>query len=361
MKQSLTVGPALGDACKPVISFCRRLLGIGFYLGAALAGQAQDRFRPDVDSAYVQTFPGKLTGRTYLSQKYASFNLAAPATAASPLRFLPNAPINLGIGATFNALTVNMAYGLSFLNKNNGKGETADIDLQAHVYTRKWVLDGVAQFYHGYFLTPRGHASPLSDQYYLRPDLRLNLVGGAIRRVFNFRRFSFRAAFVQNEWQKQSAGTLLVGFQLYYGTVQGDSILVPGQLRPNFPEDAVHRMRLFKLGPDVGYTYTFVYRQHWFATASLTGILNATFSKEQFENSEQTHAKVRPDLLFRVVGGYNSDLWCVTLGWINGSVFVRSPLYQYTIHTGNYRFTVARRFKAHSRLRKMVPETIKIL
>ncbi|MFD1142786.1 DUF4421 domain-containing protein [Larkinella insperata] len=361
MKQGTTVGHALADLRHPAFSFWRLSLGTILLLLLASAAPAQDRFRPDIDSAYVRTFPGKLTGRAYISQKYTSFNLSTPTTDAPVLRFLPNAPLNLGIGATFNALTVNMAYGLSFLNKNNGKGETKNIDLQTHVYTRKWVLDGVAQFYNGYFLTPRGNAAASPELYYHRPDLRVNLVGVGIRRVFNFRRFSFRASFVQNEWQKRSAGTWLAGFQVYYGIVRGDSALVPERVRPTFPDEAVRRMRFLKLGPSAGYAYTFVYRQHWFATAALMGNLNATFSKELFENRDQIRSNVRPDLHFQVVGGYNSNRWCVTLGWINGSVMVRNPLYQYTLHTGNYRFTVARRFIAHSRLKKLVPETIKVL
>ncbi|RAJ98196.1 uncharacterized protein DUF4421 [Larkinella arboricola] len=361
MKQSSTVGHALADFCEPAFSVFRPSLSTILLLLTALTSPAQNRFRSEVDSAYVQTFRGKLTGRAYLSQKYTSFNLSTPTAETPALRFLPNAPLNLGIGATFNALTLNLAYGLSFLNKNNGKGETSNIDLQTHVYTRKWVLDGVAQFYNGYFLTPRGRAAASPELYYHRPDLRVRLVGGAIRRVFNFRRFSFRASFVQNEWQKQSAGTWLTGFQFYYGIVQGDSALVPEQVQPNFPDEDVRRMRFLKLGPSAGYAYTFVYRQNWFATASLMGNLNATFSKERFENRDQTRSNVRPDLLFQVVGGYNSNRWCVTLGWINGSVTVRNPLYHYTVHTGNYRFTVARRFIANSRLRKLVPETIKVL
>ncbi|GAB3246750.1 hypothetical protein GCM10027347_01850 [Larkinella harenae] len=334
---------------------------VTFLLLSGSKGLAQSRMNRVVDTTYIRLFPGKLTGRTYLSQKYTSFNLSTPTRPAPPLRFRPNSPLDFGVGATVNALTLNIAYGLSFLDKHNGKGKTRDLDLQTHIYMRKWVLDGFGQFYSGYYLSPRGNAAPSPDLYYLRPDLRVRLLGGSIRRVFNFRRFSFRSSFVQNEWQKKSAGTWLIGFQFYYGIVRGDSALVPRQLQADFPTEEVRRMRLLKLGPGVGYAYTYVYRSHFFATASLTTNLNATFSKEQFRTGYLTYGNVRPDLLFRVVAGYNSNRWCVTLGWVNGSVSVMSPIYQYTIHTGNYRFTVARRFIADPRLRKIVPETIKIL
>lgn len=363
MKQGPMNGYRLTFFRKPIVF----LLLIGLLLKASHSwsqiriGQSAAQARREVDTNYVRMFPRMLTGRTYLSQKYTSLLMSTPVRPGAPsLRFRPNSPLDLGIGATFNALTLNLAYGLSFLDQNNGRGKTSDIDLQTHLYMRKWVLDGFGQFYRGYYLSPRGNASPDPDLYYLRPDLRVRLVGGSIRRVFNFRRFSFRASLVQNEWQKKSAGTWLAGFQLYYGVVRGDSALVPGLLRPEFPIENVRRMRLVKLGPGAGYAYTYVYRQHWFATGSLTVNLNATFSKEMLEINERWHEDVRPDVLFRVVAGYNSNQWCVTLGWVNGSVSVMSPVYQYTIHTGNYRFTVARRFKTAPRLQKIIPETIKI-
>ncbi|GAB3912346.1 hypothetical protein GCM10028803_55470 [Larkinella knui] len=360
MMQALRAAPAPAGSQKPAFFFFGRFF-TGWLLFLTLAGQAQNRIGRDVDTAYVQIFRGKLTARTFLSQKYTSFVLSTPLKQSPSLRFRPNSALDLGIGATFGALTLNLSYGLSFLNQNNGKGKTRDIDLQTHVYMRKWVVDGFGQFYSGYFLAPRGKASSDPDRYYQRPDLGVRMVGGSLWRVLNFRRFSFRAALVQNERQKQSAGSWLMGFQLYYGVMQGDSALVPGVFQAAFPDDEVRRMRFIKVGPCAGYAYTYVFRERWFATGSLTANLNATFSKETFEAGKLTAGNVRPDFLFRAVAGYNSNQWCVTLGWVNGSVAVRSPVYRYTIHTGNYRFTVARRFKANSRMRKMVPETIKIL
>ncbi|RRB03711.1 DUF4421 domain-containing protein [Larkinella rosea] len=357
MKRSPTSGNGLNKVRKPAVFYC---FFCGFLLLTGLNGLAQTRRGREVDSAYVKTFPGKLTGRTYLSQKYTSFVLSTPPRSSPSLRFRPNSSLDLGVGATFKAFTLNLAYGLSFLNNTNGKGKTSDIDLQTHVYMRKWVLDGFAQFYNGYYLTPRGNGLADPTQYYHRPDVGVYLVGGSIRRVFNFRRFSFRAALVQNEWQKKSAGTWLAGFQLHYGILRGDSALVPGLRQADFPVEEVRRMRFLKLGPGAGYAYTVVYREHFFATGSLTANLSATFSKETFESGKLTYGNVRPDLLFRAVAGYNSDKWCLTLSWINGSLSVQSPIYRYVIHSGNYRLTLARRFQTSRRLQKLVPETIKI-
>lgn len=357
MKHRSVAGNDHAKVRKPALFWVRFLAGFLLLIGPA--ARAQPRQDREVDSLYVKTFPGKLTGRTFLSQKYTSFVLSGPPRSSPSLRFRPNSSLDLGVGATFKAFTLNLAYGLSFLN-NNTKGKTRAIDLQTHVYMRKWVLDGFGQFYTGYYLSPRGTGLTDPTQYYHRPDVGVYLVGGSIRRVFNFRRFSFRAALVQNEWQKKSSGTWLAGFQFYYGIIRGDSALVPGLLQTDFPLEAVRRMRFLKLGPGAGYAYTFVYREHFFATGSLTANLSATFSKETFGTGKLTYGNVRPDLLFRAVAGYNSDRWCLTLSWINGSQSVLSPIYRYTIHTGNYRLTVARRFQTSRRLQKLIPETIKI-
>jgi hypothetical protein len=54
----------------------------------------------------------------------------------------------------------------------------------------------------------------------------------------NPQRFSFNAAMTQNEWQKKSAGSFMIGGLVYYGQIKGDSSLVPKQVENSFPKAA---------------------------------------------------------------------------------------------------------------------------
>ncbi|WP_164851270.1 DUF4421 domain-containing protein [Larkinella soli] len=301
--------------------------------------------RPDnrVDTAFVRTFPRRLIGRLYLSRKYTSMVITGLGLSA-PLRYRPNSSLNMGVGATYGAVTINTAIRVPFLNRDDRRGSTRFIDLQTHVYARKMVLDGILQFYRGFHLNQKGLNPDDPDAFYLRPDLRVQLLGISFRRIFNHQRFSFRSAWMQNEWQKRSAGTWLAGIQLFYGIVRGDSALIPGFYQITQPELAVRRIRFVKVGPGAGYAYTYVYREKYFLTGSATVGLNATLSKDFSASLSRTDARIRPDLTVRAVAGYNSRFWSVSVGWVNGAMSMRSPEYRYVVHTGNYRFTVARRF-----------------
>lgn len=301
-----------------------------------------------VDTSFVSTYPSKLTGRVYMSQKYSRLHLI---TTKPRLPYLPNTSLNLGVGVTYRSVSLNLAYGFPFLNPHNGKGDTRYLDLQSHLYGRNWVTDVYGQFYKGYYLKEKGMASADKDAYYQRPDLYLRMVGTSVYHLFNGHRFSCRAAFVQNEWQKRSSGSWLAGAELYAGTFGGDSTVVPGAYSP---ENPVRKVQFYKFGPGGGYAYSWVLNRHFFATFSLTGNLNLTFSREFSDNGRDTRFHVRPNLNYRAVIGYNSPLWNVSLSMVNSDVALSGDSRnEYLIRTGNYRLTFARRFPPGRHLRRL--------
>ena len=81
----------------------------------------------DHDTAYYVTYPHSLVGRFYFSKKYTSFTLPA-ANGEQDIKYKPNTLLTMGIGATYNNLTLNLGYGFGFLNdENNDKGKTKSI------------------------------------------------------------------------------------------------------------------------------------------------------------------------------------------------------------------------------------------
>src|SRR5690606_10684835 len=120
-------------------------------------------------------------------------------------------------------------------------------------------------FYNGYYVSPQSFVTGFPG-FYIRPDIKVRMVGGSAYYVFNHRKFSYRAGLIQNEWQTKSAGTFLLGGDIFYGTVNSDSLLVPQEIANQFPQGSVSRMRFINIGPGAGYAYTFVYKRNWFAT-----------------------------------------------------------------------------------------------
>lgn len=304
----------------------------------------KNRHEP-VDTGYIKPYSEELTGRAFLSQKYTSFKIPGSAN-YPPFRYRPNTTVNLGIGATYRSFSLNLAYGLAVLNDDEAiRGKTKYLDLQGHFYTRKIAVDLFGQFYKGYYLATENFV-PGYTGYFLRPDLRVRMVGLSAYYVFNNRRFSYRASMIQNERQTKSAGTFLMGGESYYGIVQSDFQLIPSEIANHYPQGEVNKLRFAKIGVGLGYAYTFVLQQHWFATGSVTLNPSLDFVREETHAAFKESFGISLNYMTRLAIGYNARRWIYTASWINNTVTMQGSYNEanYGISTGNYRFTVAHRF-----------------
>ena len=297
------------------------------------------------DTSYYVTYPGTLTTRFYFSKKYATFTFPAMDNEKS-IQYRPNTKLNMGIGASYRGLSLNIGYGFGFLNNNNEKGKTTSLDLQLHIYPHnKWAIDVLGIATKGYYLSPKGYAAPDLNSYYYRPDIKTDFICIAAYRVANGERFSYHAAMTQNEWQKKSAGSLLYGGEAYYGTIKADSALVPNEIKNKFPEEGINSIRVFSVGPGVGYAYTAVIANHFFITGSLIANLNLNFSSEKGTNGQKNKLAINPAAIYKAAIGYNSNTWSVSASWAGNALWAKgtSSSDPYSLTTGNYRLTLAKK------------------
>lgn len=305
-------------------------------------------------SEYYETFEGYLTGRVYLSKKYTSVALEGP-EGTQTLRYRPNSLTTMGVNASYKSLSLTLGTGFGFLNPNRDeKGKTRSFDFQTHIYTRDWVTDLYGQFYRGYYLKDVGTGGAADDIYYLRPDMKANIVGASVYRLFNGEEFSYRAAYLQNEWQKKSAGSFLAGVEVYMGRVKGDSALVPSEVASYYPQAEIKRMRMIEFGPGAGYAYTFVWNEHLFATGSATINGDISFVKEETADNSTNRVSFSPNATLRAVAGYNSERWALTMSWLHHSANARgqSSNQDYRIKTGDFKITIAHRIIPGKKLKR---------
>lgn len=303
---------------------------------------------------YYTTFEEQLTTRLYLAKKYTSLIMKAAPDIQS-LRYRPNSLTTMGINGSYKALSLSFGTGFGFLNPNKEeKGKTRSFDFQSHIYTRDWVTDIYAQFYKGYYLSIGGPAGTADNNYYKRPDIKVNLLGTSIYRLLNGERFSYRAGFLQNEWQKKSAGSVLLGAEIYYGTMKGDSALVPSHISSYYPQQGIHRVRLLELGPGAGYAYTAVWEENLFLTGSATINADISMVKESSAAGSANRTSISPNATLRAVAGYNSEEWAATISWLHNATNAkgRSSNYEYGIKTGEFKITLAKRFTPGNKLKK---------
>lgn len=335
-----------------IFSLCLMIFFLSFSAGRAQKGDLEDH-----DTSYYSTYRSMLTARGYLSRKYnvLSFNPPSPVEA---FQYRATTSLNLGIGATYHAVTLNIGFGLTHFNPDAEKGNTHYLDLQGHFYARKWSVDLLGEFYKGYYLTPEGLAAPPGNSYYLRPDIGLSLIGFAFYRALNQQKFSYQAGLLQNEWQKKSAGSFLYGGEIYYMSINGDSSLVPAQIDPVVGRLDINKVHFLSFGPGFGYAYTFVMDEHFFILGSVTINLAFRYSTEISKTPDQqaSYFGFRPNGILHAGAGYNGSQWSLSLQWVNTELFMRgvNTAYQYTIGVGNYRLIYAKRFNLDRKTKKIL-------
>ncbi|HEX7847024.1 MAG TPA: DUF4421 domain-containing protein [Chitinophagaceae bacterium] len=298
------------------------------------------------DSSYYETFRDKLTARVYVSQKFLKFSIPASGE-ATDAEYKANTNMNLGVGVTWHNISANIFYGVKFLNKDDEKGETKGLDLQFHVYPKKWAIDLLALFPKGYYMYPKGYASSNGNSYYYRPDLRLSYAGLSVLRVPNKEKFSYRAAIVQNEWQKKSAGSLLYGGEIYYGRMKGDSSMIPKKIEGSFAQAGMNQFNFISFGPCLGYAYTLVIDKHFFVSASVAGSLDINLSTEKTGDESRKKTSVSPAAVYKGAIGYNSSNWSLTANACGNALLIKgsaSPK-NYFIPAGVYRIALAKKIK----------------
>ncbi len=322
----------------------QHVFAILFMLSAGFI-PAHGQQQPSIDTSYYVSYRHQLTTRIYLSQKYVHLNFPDGANGAE-LEYKANTKLNLGAGFTWRALSVNIFYGFSALNTDQEKGATKGLDLQLNLYPRKWAINLNAIFPKGYHLEPKGYASSDPGGYYYRPDIKLNQLSLSAYRVPNKARFSYRAALLQTEWQKRSAGSFLFGGNAYTGSAKGDSALVPKVLQGSFPEAGIEQIRFTGFGPGAGYAYTLVMGGHFFITGSLIANLNLCFTEEKTASGSVKKTDISPTTNYKAAAGYNSSKWNVSANWTgNGIWFAGSAAKKdYFWPVGHYRVVIARRF-----------------
>ena len=197
-----------------------------------------------------------------------------------------------------------------------------------------------------------------NTEYYLRPDLQINQLGTSVQYILNHKKFSYRASFLQNEWQKKSAGTFIFGIEIYGGRAESDSTMIPTIVNTGEAERNITQMRFFEFGPNAGYAYTLIIKEHFFLTGSAS--ISLDFGKNiTVDDSGNTRSTgVSPNSFFRIFGGYNSRKWAISATYVTNSVRLATESFDRRIflNTGNFRLNCVYRLELSKKVKKYLDD-----
>ncbi|MFO7863145.1 MAG: DUF4421 family protein, partial [Salinivirgaceae bacterium] len=227
------------------------------------------------------------------------------------------------------------------------------LDLQINTHFRKFTTDIFFQLYNGMYLENMTDFDPLFNNYdlphYQRPDIRFANIGVSSRYVWNYDKFSYKAAFDFNEKQLKRAGSLLIGGYSSINSIQTDSTLVPHFVRNEFGEESLFtKISSFNLGVTVGYIYTFVIKNNFFITLELSpgiGIQTINASKEQGTSLIENNG-IGLTSTARYSVGYSKNRFYTAITGVNSSTsLINEDRNTINIRHGNVLFVVGYRFE----------------
>lgn len=320
---------------------------------ASVSTASAQWYKTENDTTYVADYTKDLTVRMYASRKYNYYDLK-DSRLKKELLYRPNTGTNLGIGANYKFIGINIGLNFPFVNNHKKEyGKTKYLDLQAHLYLRKFVVDFYGQYYKGYYQAERKPSAFNSTQQglvALRPDMENKNIGLNVQYIFNDERFSYRASYLQNEYQKKSAGSLIVGAEIFAWQMRGDSALIPSDYgHPGFFDDEPFtRSGTVSLAVNVGYAHTFVIAKYFFITASLSAAGGFNHTGLRYHNDDQPRMRGfgwQLNNTVRFATGYNSRRWFAGLHYVDMMTRSASPIANAHQHfgAGNMRFSVVRR------------------
>lgn len=268
----------------------------------------------DYDTNYIYSATEELTTRLLSSVSYTDI-VFRDQKLNKTLSYSIHSKPHIGFGFNYSIFGINLSFSPTNNSLANEKyGETKSIDLRMNLYGRSVIFDLYLISHTGFYLSnPESifEIWPDEETYPLRPDIKVFSTGLVTQYIINNKKFSLRATYLQNEWQKKSAGSVIIGASFFYSLFTADSSFIPKDIKH---EDFIGGINFnhsssLNLGINGGYSHTFVVKQHFFFSMGLTIGPQFTYTVLKCEDeSEPTRAAVSFGIngLLRAGIGYNS-------------------------------------------------------
>ncbi len=221
------------------------------------------------DTNYIGNYSNELAIKIQSLGKFNSISLM-DRSSKSRLKYIPVRDLRIGIGVAYKFFAFDLNIGLG-LDKNSIIEDSRTFDFRARLYTSKQYMNVFLQYYQGYRISNFDHFVVRSDHpQSIRNDVRSIHLGFQYLYALNYTKFSIKAPFVFNELQRKTAGSFLFGANFNLLVLDGDSSLIPTRIQSEFGNQlSIQDLNNLSLGISVGYMFTYVFKENFFATASL--------------------------------------------------------------------------------------------
>ena len=296
------------------------LLSISPMLTRAQADTAAKDLHPETfDTNYLSDYTNLFTARLFLLFQNASLLINTPGDNISKIVYRPNVNIRVGIAGFWKWFGLGLSIDNPFYKTDReAYGKTTTLDLRVNAFGRTIAGELFLQDYKGFYIV-----SPEKPDgtHYIIPEMHTFSIGIGAYWIYHARRFSIRAAFIQNERQKKSAGSLVVRPSFLYYRISSPNGIIPEEIDTSYnipPADVITSGDFYSIGLSPGYAYTLVFLKNLYLTGAVFPGVAAHFATYRNELSVHSDFEFTFQLGVRFALGYNSDKWFLGGSWQTG-------------------------------------------
>lgn len=217
------------------------------------------------------------------------------------ISFSPNANFKLGVYFGWRWIFLGYSFDVKDLfggHKNKAKKTEMALNLYSSkfgvdLYWRKTGSDFKIRSYNGFQLN-----TPTKNMDF--NGFQSKIKGLNAYWIFNYKRFSYPAAYIQSTNQRKSAGSLMAGFSYSQHNISFDYDKLPTEMR-----DQLHNALLFKkvkysdYSLCLGYGYNWVFAKNWVSNLSLLPAI--AYKKSKINDTPQPHTHWIKDINFDLI------------------------------------------------------------
>jgi|GEM_PF-1292223 len=269
------------------------------------------------DSSYVSSYPTKPLLKFVLNNKSHDFYIRS--TNSNTIHYKPGRANGYGFGLVYHQLAMELSFTPPQKFDINHASPNGRIDINTTLFNNRFGLDLLFQNYRGYVLSrPEQIIRNWDGQSYIRNDLASTFIGINFFYVQNAKKYSLRSAFVGDQIQHKSSGSLLYGAYLNTLNIQGKTNIVSDSAQ-TFNEDVigVKRISNISLGFMMGFGYNIVLPKGFFiGLVAIPGMGLAVGGKSQNRNLPP-EPQLFPQVMInaRASFGFNHTKWYTSLQW----------------------------------------------
>lgn len=217
------------------------------------------------------------------------------------ISFSPNANFKLGVYFGWHWIFLGYSFDVKDIfggHKNKAKKTEMALNLYSSkfgvdLYWRKTGSDFKIRSYNGFQLN-----TPTKNMDF--NGFQSKIKGLNAYWIFNYKRFSYPAAYSQSTNQRKSAGSLMAGFSYSQHNISFDYDKLPTEMR-----DQLHNALLFKkvkysdYSLCLGYGYNWVFAKNWVSNLSLLPAI--AYKKSKINDTPQPHTHWIKDINFDLI------------------------------------------------------------